>query len=1018
MGLAANAADPAAIDQAFEQLRTFEYGQALDPVVLIEAAVEDASNDPAARADLVRRLAEVLGHSASPVAARQFACRMFERIGGDDQVPALAALLNDADLADSARCALERIPGDAAAQALRNALATAQGALLVGIINALGERHDAAALDAMAARFGDGDAAVAVAAVRAAGKIGTAEAVAALTQAQSTGAPEVAEAAQAALLNCAGQFAADGNVEAAKAIYTPMLDGELPHVRMAALSGLAALEGREALPMLLDAFSSDEDADVRGSVAVLLGRIPEAAEAIIERLPNLDAAGRIAAIGILADTGSPVAKEVVTGMVEDGNEAVRVAALRALATLGDAQTVEVLAGVAAQGEGDVQQAARAALARLAGADVDVTILKLAAESAWAIRVECLNAAVKRAVPEAMPVLMAAAQDDHHLVRLAGFDGVQATAGAEQYQELVHLLVNAPTTADVEAARKAVLASAKQVEAPDCRTKPVLEVFGGARPEVKIALIQALGTYGDAEALAAVADAIKDPAAEVQDAAVRALADWPGEDAVPLLLALITDPANAAHRTLALRGHLNHVREKASQAPDAAVEGLQQVRDQLTAADAKQMALAILGDAGTIGALEMAASFIGDADVAEEARLTTFALVDKLDAAHHEAVKAILPAVAEQTADAEAARQAKILASGDDLVSIFDGESMNGWMKPFDWGEVHIEDSAIHLKSDRKFFLVTEKTYGDFVLELEAYLDEGANSGIQYRSHYEQNSLWGYQADLDSLPRQWRGIYDEATGRDWLDRGEATKAEALYQPTWNRYRVECDGDRTRFFMNGELIVDYLDPMEIEGHIALQHHGEEGKVVRFRNIRILDLGTRGWRPLIDEKTLPNWVSNGSGTWSVEDGVITGQKAEGGYGLLYSPETYRDFCIRFSAKAIEGNAGFYLRAEKLPGSEGARGLQVEIDPAKDQAGLFETSGRDWVAKPNQDVVKEHFKPGDWNEMAVCAHGGRLSVFLNGYRTVELTDDPGRADGYFGLGLHSNPTNVQFKDIVILSH
>jgi hypothetical protein len=94
----------------------------------------------------------------------------------------------------------------------------------------------------------------------------------------------------------------------------------------------------------------------------------------------------------------------------------------------------------------------------------------------------------------------------------------------------------------------------------------------------------------------------------------------------------------------------------------------------------------------------------------------------------------------------------------------------------------------------------------------------------------------------------------------------------------------------------------------------------------------------------------------------------------------------------------------------------LQVEIDPVKDPGGLYETHGRKWVAKPGPAVVKKHFKRGDWNEMAVCARGGRVLVYLNGHKTVELKDDPGQPEGLFGLGMHGGDVDVQFKDVVIL--
>ena len=44
--------------------------------------------------------------------------------------------------------------------------------------------------------------------------------------------------------------------------------------------------------------------------------------------------------------------------------------------------------------------------------------------------------------------------------------------------------------------------------------------------------------------------------------------------------------------------------------------------------------------------------------------------------------------------------------------MFDGKDTSGWKNPYEWGEVTIEGDEIHLKADKKFFLVTEKEYGD------------------------------------------------------------------------------------------------------------------------------------------------------------------------------------------------------------------------------------------------------------------------------------------------------------------
>ena len=59
--------------------------------------------------------------------------------------------------------------------------------------------------------------------------------------------------------------------------------------------------------------------------------------------------------------------------------------------------------------------------------------------------------------------------------------------------------------------------------------------------------------------------------------------------------------------------------------------------------------------------------------------------------------------------------ALLARADDDWKPLFDGKTAKGWLNPYDWGEVWVEDGVVHLKGDRKFFLVSEKTYGDFVI---------------------------------------------------------------------------------------------------------------------------------------------------------------------------------------------------------------------------------------------------------------------------------------------------------------
>ena len=191
--------------------------------------------------------------------------------------------------------------------------------------------------------------------------------------------------------------------------------------------------------------------------------------------------------------------------------------------------------------------------------------------------------------------------------------------------------------------------------------------------------------------------------------------------------------------------------------------------------------------------------------------------------------------------------------GDGWVSMTNGRDLSGWRNPFTWGEAKVVDGEIHLQGDRKFFLVTEKSYGDFIFEGEVFLPAGdSNSGIMFRAHVAPNRVWGYQAEVDGdEKRKWSGgLYDEGR-RGWfispiggdaesVAAFRARAVDSFKRHDWNRYRITCIGRRLRIEVNGVVTTDVEDGTDASGVIALQHHGEKGQVYRFRNLRIHDLG----------------------------------------------------------------------------------------------------------------------------------------------------------------------------------
>lgn len=204
------------------------------------------------------------------------------------------------------------------------------------------------------------------------------------------------------------------------------------------------------------------------------------------------------------------------------------------------------------------------------------------------------------------------------------------------------------------------------------------------------------------------------------------------------------------------------------------------------------------------------------------------------------------------------------ADDEGFQPLFDGKTLTGWKNPYDWGKAEVVDGEIRLTAEKKFFLVTEKSFKDFIFEGEILLPEGnANSGFMFRAHVAKNKVSGYQAEVDgSVERKWSGgLYDEGR-RAWFisPRNNAGKdakpedkaaceasiaafrkraGEAFKRHEWNKYRITCQGSKIKIEVNGTVTTEVEDSTDASGPAGIQHHGEKGQTYRFRNLRIKEL-----------------------------------------------------------------------------------------------------------------------------------------------------------------------------------
>ena len=376
-------------------------------------------------------------------------------------------------------------------------------------------------------------------------------------------------------------------------------------------------------------------------------------------------------------------------------------------------------------------------------------------------------------------------------------------------------------------------------------------------------------------------------------------------------------------------------------------------------------------------------------------------------------------------------------------NLFNGKDLIGWNQINGKAKYSIVDNAIvgeAVLNSPNSFLATEKTYSDFILELEFKVDSQMNSGVQIRSEsnpdYKNGKVFGYQVEFDPSSRSWTGgIYDEAR-RGWLctlDENPKGK-KAFKQNEWNKLRIEAYDTSIRTWVNGIACSDLIDDLTSEGFIALQVHdigtnkSKEGIKVSWKNIKILTQDIKkyltknnndipqynylpniltereikaGWKLLWDGKTTDGWLGAKLGTfpeegWMIKDGILSVVNSDGAEsrngGDIITTKKYKDFELLVEFKITEGaNSGikYFVDSELNKGEGSAIGCEFQIldDEKHPDAKLGIAGNRtcaglyDLIAPIN----KRFSGVGEWNHARIIVKGNHVEHWLNGFKTVE---------------------------------
>ena len=194
----------------------------------------------------------------------------------------------------------------------------------------------------------------------------------------------------------------------------------------------------------------------------------------------------------------------------------------------------------------------------------------------------------------------------------------------------------------------------------------------------------------------------------------------------------------------------------------------------------------------------------------------------------------------------------------EITTLFNGKNLDGWVAYTEKGEkvpksesgFTVCDGELCIEEGPAYWLSTKRTYTDFGLRLEVYLDRHANSGIFVRA---PQPAWPAQQGFEIQVLPDRGVAPDSKGTAGAIFDVLTPMREMASPpdNWNSVEITCkgsvvivrwnefkviDGDRAELTEPiGQWNMAYADKPK-RGFIGLQSHGG---IVRYRNIRLREL-----------------------------------------------------------------------------------------------------------------------------------------------------------------------------------
>jgi len=589
---------------------------------------------PKNEADLIAVL-----RSDKPEGDKAIACKYLSIYGSDMAVPELAKLLANEHLASWARIALEAIPGPVSDEALRKASESLSGNLLVGVINSIGVRGDAKAVDLLAQRLNDKNEDVAAAAAVALGHVGNSatpgsvrEALVGssmlLRKALSQGSMKLRNGAAEGCILCAEKFLAGGNeLEAAK-LYDEVRKAEVPRPRMLeATRGAILARKAEGIPMLVELLRSNDEGLFQialGSARELSGN--EIDKALAGELEKLFPERAALVVTAMADRKETVDLLAVLRAAAKGHKQVRLAAIDAVGRIGNDTCVAPLLESAADGDSELAKAATEALVNLPGTAVDkdlVSRLSKAEGKTYPVLIEVVG---QRRI-DATQELLKALNSSDRAVKSAALTALGNVVPDKYLSVLINQVVAQKDPELAQTAQLALKTAAVRMPDREACAAEISSAVDKAPVATKVVLLDILAAVGGTKALAAVGAAGKSPDATLQDTSSELLGKWMTPDAAPVLLELAKRSDNK-YQGRSIRGYIRVARQM-TMSEEQRVEMCKSALEATKKPEEQKLVLVVLKQYPSLDMLRLAVKAAQTPELKADAKEAAEAIAQKL-----------------------------------------------------------------------------------------------------------------------------------------------------------------------------------------------------------------------------------------------------------------------------------------------------------------------------------------------------------------------------------------------------